>query len=354
MEHLNRQVCDALDQRRAELAAHLVARTFALRPAMEVRYPASGRERCREDAGHHLAYLAQSIAADSPELFCDYIGWAKVMLAQRGVPAADLGDLLETMMECLQQQLPVEQQRLACSFVAHALGKLPQMPDQMPSQLPGKPPMTAQYLAALLAGERHVAAQLILAAAAQGTDVRDLYLQVMAPVQREVGRLWQSNRISVGQEHYCTAATQLIMSQLYPYVFATPKTRGTMVAASVAGDLHELGVRIVCDFLELDGWNTHYLGANVPMSSVIGALMQQRATLLALSATTACNVGAVEALIVALRLTPGCRGVKVIVGGYPFNAVPDLWKAIGADGSANDARGAVELVGRLMNQGTVT
>lgn len=351
---MNRQVSETLNRRRAELSALMVAREFARHPELEARYRDGGREHCQQDAGYHLAYLAQSIAAGHHELFRDYIAWARIMLAHRGVPASDLGDLLESMKECLQQELPVEQQGPACSVLDHALGQLPEMSDEVASFLAGTPPLTAEYLTAVLNGERHRASTLILEAAGQGGDVRDLYEQVFTPAQRETGRLWQLNRISVGQEHYCTAATQLIMSQLYPFIFATEKTQGTMVAASVAGDLHELGVRVVCDFFELAGWHTHYLGANVPTASVITTLVEQRATVLALSATIAYHVGTVEALIAAMRRNPACRDVKVIVGGYPFNIAPDLWRTIGADGSASDARGAVELATRLTSQANAT
>jgi len=55
------------------------------------------------------------------------------------------------------------------------------------------------------------------------------------------------NEVSVAQEHYCTAATQLIMSQLYPHIFAGEKTERTLIATCVAGDLHEIGIRMVSD-----------------------------------------------------------------------------------------------------------
>ena len=97
-----------------------------------------------------------------------------------------------------------------------------------------------------------------------GTSVHDIYLHVFQRSQYEVGRLWQTNQISVGQEHLCTAATQLIMSQLYPLIFGTERKNRRIVAACVGGDLHEIGIRMVADFFEMDGWDTFYLGADVP------------------------------------------------------------------------------------------
>ena len=97
-----------------------------------------------------------------------------------------------------------------------------------------------------------------------GVKITDLYLQVFQRCQREIGRLWQLNHVTVAQEHYCTAATQLVMAQFYPYLFSRPKDGRRLVATSVAGELHEVGLRIVTDLFEANGWNTAYFGANVP------------------------------------------------------------------------------------------
>jgi methanogenic corrinoid protein MtbC1 len=353
MHPLNQQVSDAINSRSQALAAQMVAREFVRHPELEQRYGVAGRDRRLEDAGCHLAYLEQAIAADSVVLFGDYVGWAKVMLAKRGIPAQDLVGLLEIMKETLQQELPPDFSGLAGHFLDHGLQRLPQLSDDVPCFMVGDTPLAplaSAYLQALLRGERQIASKLILDAARQGTAVRDLYLQVFQTTQYEIGRLWQVNQISVAQEHYCTAATQLIMSQLYPYIFSGEKTRGTLVATCVSSDLHEIGVRMVSDLLEMDGWQTYYLGANMPVPAVVEALVQRQADALAISATITYHVRDVESLIAAVRRTPDCRRVKILVGGYPFKTDPDLWKIVGADGSATDAQAAILLANRLTNQ----
>lgn len=350
---IHHQVSEALGSRSSELAALVVERHFARHPQLEQRYGKAGRNHCLKDAGYHLAYLAQAIAADSAALFGDYVGWAKIMLVKRGVPAADLASLLETMKESLEQALPAEFGPLAGGFLDAAIRQLPQLPDEIPSFIREGTPLAAlatQYLQALLRGERHTASTLILEAVQQGTPVRDLYLDVFEPAQHEIGRLWQINQISVAQEHYCTAAAQLIISQLYPNIFGAKKNRGTLVATSVSGDLHELGARMVCDFFEMDGWHTHYLGANVPTADVIKTIVQVKASVAAISATIAYHIHSVTELIAAVRRTPECRDVIILVGGYPFNVAQELWRNVGADGSANDAQGAVALANRLTSQ----
>lgn len=208
-------------------------------------------------------------------------------------------------------------------------------------------PLAQDYLQALRLGERHRASRLVMDAVAAGTSVKDVYLGVFQPVQYEVGRLWQTNQISVAQEHYCTAATQLIMSQLYPHIFALDRRGRAMVATCVAGDLHELGVRMVADFFEMDGWDTFYLGANTPHEGVIDTIVERRAEVLAVSATLATHVHAVHELIEAVRASPAVSAVLILVGGHPFNEAPDLWKTVGADATARDAQQAVDLANRL-------
>ena len=68
-----------------------------------------------------------------------------------------------------------------------------------------------------------------------GTGVKDIYLHIIQPIQYEIGRLWQMNRISMGQERFCTAATQMVMSQLYPPLFASKKTGQRLAVTSSNG-----------------------------------------------------------------------------------------------------------------------
>ncbi len=180
------------------------------------------------------------------------------------------------------------------------------------------------------------------------SGVKDIYLHVFQSSLYEIGRLWQENRITVAQEHYFTAATQLIMSQLYPYISKSQKTGKVLVATSVSRELHEIGVRMVADFFEMDGWNTYYLGANTPKESVIETIISKRADLILISATISSHIGEVMDLIRAVRSCGECRDPKVIVGGYPFIVDKELWKKVGADGQAADAETAVEIGEKLV------
>jgi MerR family transcriptional regulator, light-induced transcriptional regulator len=347
---LHAEVAAAITAQRLKLAEALVQREFSARPELGRRYGETGREKAARDAGYHLSYLAAAIRGNSPMLFVDYIGWAKVVLAKRGVPASVLAFHLECMRTELAVALPAGQHPIASAMVAHALRALPRQPDEpasfiLPKQRYAR--LARAYLAALLRWDRSSATKLIMDAAEADTPIEELYLHVFQSAQCEVGRLWQINAISVAQEHYCSAATQLIMSLLYPRVFATEKHGGTFVAAGVCGDMHEIGVRMISDVFELSGWDTCYLGANVPIEGVVQAVTERAADVLGISATIAYHVEAVEDLVRQVRNCEHGARVKILVGGYPFNVDPDLWRKVGADGFARDAVGAVPLARRL-------
>jgi MerR family transcriptional regulator, light-induced transcriptional regulator len=334
----------------ARVVESIVEQQYARQPELAARYGEIGRVKCREDAAYHLSYLNQALIFENPALFADYVAWVKVVLTQRNIPLADLELNLRIIGEVLQEHLPEDLGETASTYIASALEQLADGEVELPAFVDGQDELSLlaqQYLGALLRLERHVASALILDAVEAGADVKEIYLSVFQPVQYELGRLWQMNHITVAQEHYCTAATQLIMSQLYPYIFSGNKEKGMVVAACIGTELHEIGVRMVADFFEMDGWDTLYLGANTPLPAIVRTLHEQKADLLCLSATMTYHVPRVADVIQAVRANAQLDQVKILVGGYPFKVAPNLWQQVGAHGFGANAVEAVAIATQL-------
>jgi methanogenic corrinoid protein MtbC1 len=152
--------------------------------------------------------------------------------------------------------------------------------------------------------------------------------------------------------YWRTTATQLIMSQLYPYIFSTVNSGRRLVATCVGGELHEIGIRMVADFFEMAGWDTYYLGANTPDRSLLQTVEDKKPDILALSTTMTFNVSAVADLIRLVRQSETIAAMKIIVGGYPFNLSAGLWQKVGANGCAKDAQQAIVLAEELVENET--
>jgi MerR family transcriptional regulator, light-induced transcriptional regulator len=245
---------DFLIDHQDDFARMIVERQWKLNPALELRYGKKGQAKCFADARYHLQYLSEAVGAAEPALFVDYVSWAKTMLGSRNIPVHDLVANLEAVHDVLQEKLPFPMHIAVLNHVKAGMRELVLATEPRSLLDPDQPfaELANQYLSSLLRYERHVASDLILHAVENNASIKQIYFHVFERCQHEIGRLWQSNLLSVAQEHYCTTATQLTMSQLYPYIFRANRiSRGTIVAACVPGELHEIGARMLCDLLEI-------------------------------------------------------------------------------------------------------
>ncbi|MBD3306816.1 cobalamin-binding protein [candidate division KSB3 bacterium] len=353
MKTLNAQLSQMLNQQQQHFAEQIVARQYALQPELWQSYGAKGRELCVRDVMYHFQYLSEAILAADPTLFADYVGWVKQLFAGLNFPDEVMLTTLECTRDILNESEEFSEEMMAIidKHIQAGLEQMQQAPPASPSFIEAEAPLTGlleQYIAALLQGERHVASQLILNAVDQGISIKAIYLEVFQRAQYEIGRLWMTNQISVAQEHYCTAATQLIISQLYPHIFATEKIGRRLVATCVGGELHEIGVRMVTDFFEMEGWDTYYLGANTPTTTILQTIETRTPDVLGVSATMTFHLSLVEELIGLARDMPAGQQLKILVGGYPFKKRPGLWQKLGADGFAQDAQEAIDIANTLL------
>lgn len=296
---------------------------------------------------YDLSSLANAIATSSPDVFKQYVEWAAALFQSNGIPLDMLKKNIEITEKIIKSSLPKKHQARLDKYLEAGTSEIGKQTSLQSSYIDPSAPhadLAKQYLAALLSADRDQASQLILNSFKKTVSIKDIYLNVLQPVQYEIGRLWHIRKISVAQEHFASSVTQLVMSQLYPFICSKgkEKSKGVIVAVCVSGELHEIGIRMVADFFEMEGWTTHFLGANMPVSAIVETVHKHRADLLAVSASMSSNVEKAKKLIKAVRSSPA-PNIKVIVGGYVFNNVPGLWKQVGADCYAENAESALLL-----------
>jgi methanogenic corrinoid protein MtbC1 len=346
----NDSLSKKLMELKSTLPATILADHFKLQPDMAQRYSSHQKENFQKDVAWTLSFLAESIWAGQPVLFEEFVSWLKTFLISVKVPMKDVAESFELIKKRVNEVCSKEENEMVNPFLTKAISML--ISDEqlisMPAMDNNLSTFAKKYLNHLLKGERNEALTLVLEEVKGGVHVKEMYVQVFQPVQYEIGRLWQTNKISVAQEHFCTGATQLVMSQLYPYSFTGERNSKKMVTACVPGELHEMGARMVTDFFELHGWDTYYLGANMPIESVVRYLSEIKPECLAISATMTFHVSAVEEMIRKIRSAPDVSpNLIILVGGYPFKVAEGLWASVGADGYAPNASEAIELANKL-------
>ncbi len=205
-----------------------------------------------------------------------------------------------------------------------------------------------QYLKLILNKDRHGAAQYVNDLINKNFSIPEIYSDVMTPTLYEIGWLWQQNKITTADEHLATAITQYVMTTLYEEIFSTQKNEYKVLGASIGSELHEIGIRMVIDLFEYAGYNTHYLGGNIPYESFVSFVKDYQPDIILISVTLTLHLTDLKKTIKKIRSDSTLKNAKIIIGGQPFMNNPMLYKEYGADAYTKNAKDAVKVGDRLV------
>jgi methanogenic corrinoid protein MtbC1 len=333
------------------LAAGVVARQTE-RDADGVSRYTSGGQDLVADTEVRFGYLAEALATDRPRLFTEQLAWLKVLCVARDVDLNVIRLNVECMIAEVEERMHGDTAERASAVLRAGIEHLDQAPTEIESYLAADQPhidLCRRFLLAVLETREQDAIELILDAYERGVSIADLHEQVMHRVQLEVGRMWQMAEVTIAEEHYCTGIVTTITTLLRARV-PRPEPNGRRVITAMPGsETHDLGLRLVTQAFELDGWVAFHLGATTPASAIIEAARDFGCDAIALSTNIILYLRQTADVIAQLRANPVTAELPIIVGGQPFNLVDDLWKLIGADGCATSSMNAPQVVGDLLD-----
>lgn len=338
-----------IDAEKDFLVEKIMEEQIRLQPEIKSRYTERMIDKTREDIAYNLDFLTQAVFIEEKNIFSRYFVWLKSVLEGYNLDKDVLEKNIAAMRTVFSDFLTDQEFSKVDLYLNSACEEINKS-NYKKSFLEKSNPyfdMAEKYLNYLLTMKRKKAVNLIRKMAESGTSVEDIYLKIFQPVQYEIGRLWQLNKISVAEEHYATSITQLAMSQLYPYIFTADEKEFSCITACIGDELHELGIRMVADLLEINGWDTIHLGSNTPLEEIVNTAAEKRVDLLAISATMPIYVKDIVDLIKMIKEEEKLKGAKTIVGGGLFNGNTGLWKKVGADAYAADGADAVRRAGDL-------
>jgi DNA-binding transcriptional MerR regulator/methylmalonyl-CoA mutase cobalamin-binding subunit len=179
------------------------------------------------------------------------------------------------------------------------------------------------FLAAVDALDMH-AAEEVVAQADAALGSRTTALRVLIPILREVGRRWESGKLTVAQEH---AATAVLRNYLGTAVRALGRNEGAQLAVSTTppGELHELGALIAAVYVASLSHRVVYLGPNLPSADLARAVRKLRADLVLVSAVAA-NRKLRASLEEMRNALPG--RVRIVVGGAAAEQLDEVPKGV--------------------------
>jgi methanogenic corrinoid protein MtbC1 len=199
------------------------------------------------------------------------------------------------------------------------------------------------FLDGLLARDSARARLSVEAALESGVPIPDIYLEMIEPALREVGHRWAMGALNVAEEHYATAVAQSILDGLSRRHIRGPKDGRLAIVSGTPDELHELGTRMVADFLEADGWEVLRLGPGAPARDIAQLVESEQPELIALSTATA---GVLHGVVEVFESLAALDPRPCIVAGGQFWTATTSPSALefGADLVIHDPR---ELVATL-------
>lgn len=326
-----------LDLRHEAIASTLAAGERAF-PQAHADSSQQGREARAEDLGYHLDFLRSTLETYDLSPFIGYLGWLAHVLASRGEPLQPLQGALDDLASFFSARLgPAARPIVAALGAGQAALALGLPGPRYDSPCPARHAETLPYTSAALLGERVGAMALLDGALAREGSLPQVAVHVIQPAMYEVGRRWQENSVSVAQEHLATALSQTWMARARALATAAPDNGGRALFACLAGNHHVMGLRMVADAFEIDGWATHKLGADTSFEALLAQVRQFRPHLVGFSVSLPQHLRGVRDAVAGLRAKFGSDCPRLVAGGLVINQLPLLADWVGAEVLGADA-----------------
>lgn len=224
----------------------------------------------------------------------------------------------------------------------------PDLPEAMQSPKPG----VVEALAELAVNDGEAARAFVQRLHDDGMSVEAIYLNVLAPTARLLGKFWEEDR-----RHFAevTMGVGRLQQMLHDFEAAfqsaamqwRPALRVLLMPAPF--EQHTFGLFMIGEFMRRAGWDA-WTGPLPSERELKKLITSGEFSVVGFSASGGKRLDALAATIAKVRRFAKGRPLCVMVGGFAFEDRPELVEAVGADGTAADARAAIKLAHRLLGQ----
>ena len=199
----------------------------------------------------------------------------------------------------------------------------------------------------VIRGLKEGAAEAAKAALASGAAPLELVDKLLIPALDQVGQGFEKGTLYLPQLLMSAEAAKAAFEVVKAAMADQPQEkRGTVVLATVKGDIHDIGKNIVKVLLENYGFQVDDLGRDVAPEAIAAAAAQPEVRLVGLSALMTTTVVHMEETIALLRQQ--APQVQVVVGGAVLTA--EYAERIGAHCYAKDAMATVHFAQQVYPQ----
>jgi methanogenic corrinoid protein MtbC1 len=184
----------------------------------------------------------------------------------------------------------------------------------------------------------------------QGHSVETIYIELLAPAARKLGKDWEDDRqdfvdVTMGLWRIQEILREL-SSRVPPKAVRTHGQRSALFSP-LPGEQHSLGTLMIGECFERAGWSTEIL-IEPTQSELNVQCAGQHYDLVGLTVSCDCSTGSLRSLVHTIKSISSNPDIRILVGGRFINEHPDLVRECGADGTAIDAMSALALADRMV------
>ena len=194
-------------------------------------------------------------------------------LTERGHRISHVADLDTDEIEALLEETVADERRTGTADAGAPAGPLPMSGSSAE--------LRDELFEAILSydGDRLEAA---FRRAAMELSARELIEEVIAPLLQRVGDAWEEGEVSPGQEHLLSAVVVRTLGWILDSYRPSPDAPKAVVATPT-GQRHNLGALLAAATVASSGWQSVYLGGDLPGDEIAEAARRTGARVVALS-----------------------------------------------------------------------
>jgi methanogenic corrinoid protein MtbC1 len=161
-----------------------------------------------------------------------------------------------------------------------------------------------------------------------------------------VGQRYQDCEYFIPDLVYSGEILKGVAEMVKPKLAETAKFKrlGTVVIGSVQGDIHDIGKNLVTFVLDVNGFEVHDLGVDVPAQQFIDKIKETNASIVALSGFLTLAFDSMKGTVQAIKAAGLRDKVKIMIGGGTLD--DSLTEYVGADAFGRFAGDAVSLANK--------
>ena len=184
---------------------------------------------------------------------------------------------------------------------------------------------------------------------ARGVSVDAVLVDLLAPTARVLGEYWESDRCDFVDVTMGLWRLQEIVHELAARLPAAtrPGVRWRALFTPMPEDQHSFGSILLDEIFAREGWFTDRL-SDISASELLDRVSADWFDLVGLTVGCESHMAALPSLITAVRNISANPQICVMVGGRIFVEAPARAAEVGADGTAPDARLAVQVASNLV------